>query len=100
MVDVRRAVQAAGLDYDSAELEFRPQYDQVVDQLKNLGYTAEGEDLVRPVGRDGSTVRIFFKESEDAAVVERVNSKDRVLSDTVYTVRTPVQMSTFLTAVA
>ena len=31
MVDVRRAVQAAGLDYDSAELEFRPQYDQVVD---------------------------------------------------------------------
>ncbi len=31
VVDVRKAVQDAGLDYDSAEVEFRPQYDQAVD---------------------------------------------------------------------
>ena len=31
VVDVRKAVQDAGLDYDSAEVEFRPQYSQAVD---------------------------------------------------------------------
>ncbi|MFV0405430.1 MAG: YebC/PmpR family DNA-binding transcriptional regulator [Propioniciclava sp.] len=31
LVEVRKAVQAAGLDYDSAEVEFRAQYDQAVD---------------------------------------------------------------------
>lgn len=30
LVDVRKAVQEAGLDYDSAEVEFRPQYEQAV----------------------------------------------------------------------
>ena len=30
-VEVRKAVQAAGYDYESAELEFRPQYDQAID---------------------------------------------------------------------
>ncbi len=31
LVAVRAAVQAAGLDYESAELEFRPQFEQAVD---------------------------------------------------------------------
>lgn len=30
VVDVRKAVQAAGIDYDSAEVEFRPDFTQVV----------------------------------------------------------------------
>ncbi|WP_232547835.1 YebC/PmpR family DNA-binding transcriptional regulator [Propioniciclava soli] len=30
LVEVRKAVQDAGLDYDAAEVEFRPQYDQAV----------------------------------------------------------------------
>ncbi len=30
VVDVRKAVEAAGLDYESADNEFRPQYDQAV----------------------------------------------------------------------
>lgn len=30
LVDVRKAVQEPGLDYDSAEVEFRPQYEQAV----------------------------------------------------------------------
>ncbi|MBK8462953.1 MAG: YebC/PmpR family DNA-binding transcriptional regulator [Nigerium sp.] len=31
LVDVRKAVQAAGLDYESADVEFRAQYDQAID---------------------------------------------------------------------
>ena len=31
LVDVRKAVQAAGLDYESADVEFRAQYDQALD---------------------------------------------------------------------
>ncbi|MFP5416948.1 MAG: YebC/PmpR family DNA-binding transcriptional regulator [Actinomycetes bacterium] len=30
LVEVRKAVQAAGLDYDSADVEFRPQFEQAV----------------------------------------------------------------------
>ncbi|MDN5571261.1 MAG: YebC/PmpR family DNA-binding transcriptional regulator [Propionibacteriaceae bacterium] len=33
LVAVRRAVQEAGIDYESAELEFRPQFEQVVDAM-------------------------------------------------------------------
>lgn len=33
LVDVRKAVQAAGLDYESAEVEFVPQYGQAVDSV-------------------------------------------------------------------
>ncbi len=31
LVEVRKAVQAAGLDYESADVEFRAQYDQAID---------------------------------------------------------------------
>ena len=31
LVAVRKAVQDAGLDYESADLEFRPQFEQAVD---------------------------------------------------------------------
>ena len=31
LVEVRKAVQAAGFDYESADVEFRPQYEQGVD---------------------------------------------------------------------
>ncbi len=34
LVAVRKAVQDAGFDYDSADLEFRPQFEQVVDTVE------------------------------------------------------------------
>ena len=33
MVEVRKAIQAAGIDYDSAEVEFVAGFDQDVDQV-------------------------------------------------------------------
>lgn len=76
------------------------QRSEIVDQLKNLGYVKQGESMERKVQRDGSTISISFDEAQDEAIVERVNSKERILSHDSYKVRTPVQMSTFLTAVA
>lgn len=34
LVEVRKAIQAAGLDYDSADVEFRPQYEQTIDSAE------------------------------------------------------------------
>lgn len=36
MVDVRKAVQAAGIDYDSAEVQFVASFDQVVDSVDDV----------------------------------------------------------------
>ena len=34
VVEVRKAVQAAGLDYDSAEVQFVPQYTTAIDSVE------------------------------------------------------------------
>lgn len=52
MVDVRKAVQAAGIDYESADLEFRPQYGQAIesaDQAQKLMKLIEAIDEVDDV---------------------------------------------------